>query len=276
MIAIESISQALLRQLERQEAAYWSQHYSGLPAEVSRRLGAGLLEMNEARAVCASDVDILAFNRVVGLGTEEPVTSGQLEQIREFYRAAGVGRFFVQVSPYARPHGLPALLRQQGFRYHNNWVKLYRPVEPLPVYEAGLRIETIGREQAGEYAAILTAAFEWPEKLQGLLAHPVGRPGWRHYLAYRNDRPIAGAALFIRGAYASLAFAATLPEHRGLGAQSALIARRFRDAAEAGCRWMFSETAEETPERPVASFRNMIRLGFEVAYARPNFLYAFG
>jgi hypothetical protein len=35
------------------------------------------------------------------------------------------------------------------------------------------------------------------------------------------------------------------------------------------------ETAEETPVRPVPSLRNLLRLGFEVAYLRPNYRLVF-
>lgn len=45
------------------------------------------------------------------------------------------------------------------------------------------------------------------------------------------------------------------------------------DAARLGCKWVSAETAEETPERDVSSFRNVIRLGFSVAYRRPNCLW---
>ena len=105
-----------------------------------------------------------------------------------------------------------------------------------------------------------------------MLARPVGTPAWKHYFAYKGDKPVACGATFLRGEYASLAFAATLPEYRGLGAQSALITRRLRDAATAGCKWMMTETAQETADRSVPSFRNMLRFGFQVAYERPNYI----
>jgi hypothetical protein len=36
---------------------------------------------------------------------------------------------------------------------------------------------------------------------------------------------------------------------------------------------MIAETAEEKPDKPVASYRNMRRMGFEIAYLRPNYIY---
>jgi hypothetical protein len=47
----------------------------------------------------------------------------------------------------------------------------------------------------------------------------------------------------------------------------------MRDAAGDGCRWVSVETAEQTPEREAPSFRNLTRLGFTVAYRRPNYLW---
>lgn len=86
---------------------------------------------------------------------------------------------------------------------------------------------------------------------------------------------MACAAAYFRKPFAELAFAATLPEYGGRGAQSAFLARRMQDAADLGCESLISETAEDTLERPVASYRNMRRFGFEVAYLRPNYLLEF-
>jgi GNAT superfamily N-acetyltransferase len=152
-------------------------------------------------------------------------------------------------------------------------MKLYRPVEKLPQADTSLVIEQIGPDYSEFFSDIIVRSFEWPEALKPLIAVPIGKPGWLHYLAYRNHIPVACAALFIREEIASLAFAATLPEARGLGAQSALINRRINDAAEAGCRWIISETAEEKPEKPVTSYRNLRKYGFRVAYLRPNYIF---
>jgi hypothetical protein len=54
--------------------------------------------------------------------------------------------------------------------------------------------------------------------------------------------------------------------------QSALIVRRLVDAAGLGCTHAVVETAEPTADKPAPSYRNVTRLGFTLAYARPNFL----
>lgn len=261
--------------LEEQEAAYWTEYYRGVPSEggdVARRR---LVNIDGVSIFVDADIDMLALNRVLGLGITSTATEAQIDTIIEVYRAAGVGRFFVQLSPHAEPAYLPSLLESKGFHFHNNWIKLCRTVKPLPAAVCDFRIEEIGRERADVFADMIVRSFGWEAALRSLLAAPVGRRGYRHYLAYDGARAVAGAALFTQGDMASLALAATLPEYRGRGAQSALIVRRFKVASEAGCRLMVSETAEEKRDKPVASFRNMVRLGFDVVYKRPNYIFNF-
>jgi GNAT superfamily N-acetyltransferase len=275
MIAQEIISRNLMLKLEQQEVAYWSEHYRDIPAEVKNWLGIHLLKVGTASVGAATNINTLAFNRVIGLGMGQPATESQVDEIIAFYRDADVFRFFIQLSPFAEPQNLPEILQSKGFQHYNNWVKFCRKIDPLPLANSSLRVEQIDVDRAEVFAKLIVSAFEWQVEVKPLITVPVGRPGWKHYLAYDGDRAAACAALFIREEYSTLAFAATLPEYRGLGAQSALIARRFRDAAKAGCRWMFTETAEETLQRPAASFRNMLRQGFEIAYKRPNYIYHF-
>jgi ribosomal protein S18 acetylase RimI-like enzyme len=80
--------------------------------------------------------------------------------------------------------------------------------------------------------------------------------------------------MYVTGKAAWFGFAATDAAHRRRGAQQALIVRRLKDAASAGCRWVSVETAEDTVTRDAPSFRNLRRLGFEVAYRRPNYLWS--
>ena len=267
------VSTARIREFEIQEAASWADYFLRIPDDLATRLGLNIISIKNAVATAASQIDILAFNRVIGLGLAQEVSEADLADLIRFYRENGSQRFFVQVSPAAQPQTLPALLKRQGLEYYNNWAKLYRPVEKLPLMETPLALEQIGPDYADIFSSIIVRAFDWPKALKPLITLPVGRPGWLHYLAYRDHFPVACAALFIRDEIASLAFAATLPEARGLGSQSALIRRRINDAAEAGCRWIISETAEEKPEKPVTSYRNMLKGGFRVAYLRPNYIF---
>ena len=56
------------------------------------------------------------------------------------------------------------------------------------------------------------------------------------------------------------------------GAASLAGHRRIADAGAAGCETLFVETGERVPNRPSASYRNILRAGFEEAYLRPNWV----
>jgi hypothetical protein len=67
-----------------------------------------------------------------------------------------------------------------------------------------------------------------------------------------------------------LGLAATLPDRRRLGAQSAPLAARVQAAIDAGCRTQTTETGKRLPDRPSNWYRNILRAGFEELYVRPS------
>lgn len=262
----------LTQALERVEATVWSRLYRLATADEKAALGLHTATVGSSTVMAAARSDVLFFNRVVGLGMEALATEADLDAIVACYRNLGVERFFVQLSPAALPGTLFDWLPARGFRPYNNWVKLFRDVEPPPPATTELRIEEVGPTFADELARLCVPAFEWPAAAESMLARLLRQPGWRLYAAFDGAAPVAGAAFYAEGPYAYVGPAATHPAHRGRGAQSALIERRIRDAAAAGCTMLISETAEDRPERSSPSYRNLRRCGFQFAYRRPNYL----
>lgn len=267
---------ALTRTLEQVEAEAWRDLYHAATPEDVRANGISMATIDSASAMVAGRIDVLALNRVVGLGTTQPASDRGLDRIIQYYRECGAPRFFVHVPPTAEPASLSDTLRRRGFRHYNNWMKLHRGLDAPPEIEPDLRVERIGPEHAGAFAALVAPGFEWPEAVEPWLSRLVGRPGWRQYAAFEGNEAVAAAALYTTAGHGYLSLAATHPDHRRRGAQSALIARRIRDAAALGCRRLITETAEDRPDHPAPSFHNLRRFGFEVAYARPNYLHETG
>ena len=87
-----------------------------------------------------------------------------------------------------------------------------------------------------------------------------------------EDLPSGAGALYLHDGAGYLGLAATRPEHRRKGSQSALLERRIQDALEAGCAKLFTQTGERIPLKPSKSYRNILRFGFAEAYLRPNYL----
>jgi GNAT superfamily N-acetyltransferase len=267
-------SRKLAERLEGIEVAAWEDFYRAAPDEAARKFGIQVAPVGGGVLAIASQTDVLAYNRVVGLGIGEPASERHLDLIIRRYRETGASRFFVQVCPEANPPDLSHWLEARGFRHYNNWMKLYRGVEKAPESSTDLRVECIGEAWADAFGDVAARCFDWPDFVREWAAGLVGRPGWHHYVAFDGERPAATAAFYARGRDAWLDFAGTLPEYRGRGAQSALIVRRIEDARALGCRCLAVETAQQTPERQAPSYRNTLSLGFQVAYVRPNYLWS--
>jgi GNAT superfamily N-acetyltransferase len=219
-----------------------------------------------------TNVDLLMFNRVTGLGVETPATEELVDRAIGRFRKAGVPRFFVDVSVAARPIQLTDWITGRGLSLHNNWVKLTRQADSVPNTFTTAQIKEIGREHADHFGRIVQIVFQMPERLADWAAALVGRPGRRHFMAFERNKPVGTAALYCQDDWAEFGYAAVLPDSRGRGIQAALIAARIRAAREAGCKWISMETAEETLEKPSYSLRNARKMGFETMYLRPNYL----
>ena len=260
--------------LERVNLEALGEEYRAATPETVERCGVVVRELEAGRLLAATRVDILELNRFLGVGLTSAPSDAALEEMIQVLAEVGSPRYFVPVAPTEASRDVGRRLEDLGLRSYNNWMRLTREVVDLPeVAPSSVTVARIGPADAAGFGRILAEAFGFSPTIAPLATAVIGRPAWHHYLAYENDEPVATAAMYVAGPGAWLGFAATLASHRGRGAQTALVIRRLQDAARENCRWVSVETAEETSEREVPSFRNLTRLGFSVAYRRPNYLW---
>lgn len=254
---------------EAVELSAWEDAYCAASPAV-RAAGIRHTLTNGVLVTTAPDYDILALNRVIGLGERGPGEAEAVDTVLTAFRAAGSARCMAAVSPDSER--LTTLLRQRGFYHHNNWVRLTRDATPPPGVETAFSIRRLGAEQRDAFGELIRKAFHWPAAAAGLFGSTVGRADWIHYGAFENGQLVAAGGMFLRNRTAWLGPAATDLRARGRGAQTALIVARLTTGIHHGVETFTVETAEPTSERPVGSFRNLTRLGFEVAYSRPNWV----
>jgi len=219
---------------------------------------------------CSSHSGSRLMNHVVGLGDDGPVLDDDLDAIERFYGDLGAA-YAVAVTPGAHAEDLVRRLGGRRYVEDYGWVKFRRGVEAPPSASTDLRVELIGPERAEAFGAIVAAAFPMPDGSAPWLAGIVGRPGWSCFLALDGDEPAGAGALYVDGDQGWVTLGATLPAHRGRGAQSAILAARIRLAARLGCTTLVTETGEATEGRVANSYRNILRAGFAPAYVRPNY-----
>jgi len=254
--------------VEWAEAEAFADMFAAAPADWGLRVE----RWQSAIALVAPPIDVMLFNRVLGLGLSAPARAEQIDETVALYRQANVENFGIQLSPMAQPAAMKDWLRDRHLTATDNWAKVYRTADQPIEIHTDLRVESIGREHAADFGRVACTAFGMPSALQAWLVKLVMRANWQVYLAFDGAQAVACGALFVRGEVGWLGVAGTLPAFRRRGGQGALMARRIHDAAQLGCRWVITETSEDLPDHPNPSYHNMLRAGFSLAYQRPNYL----
>jgi len=229
----------------------------GNPFEIEvRRFG-------RATATIARKVPLVEwYNRVVGLEHPDART---LRETLAFYRAHGIRARF-EIGPAELTSALAVALASERVGLERFEAMLYAPIDariappasgievrPSPLGELDLYLELWAR-------GFSLPEFLWPDEKR-IRAAWFTVPEFQRYVALADGAPVACSALYVHGEVAYLCMSATLPEARGRGAQSALIARRWRDAHDRGCRIVTTQTAFGG-----TSQNNMERAGMRLAY----------
>ena len=259
--------------LELAEAHAWADMYR---AAAERRDDPAAPIVGELRdglpALALGAIDSAFFDRIVGLGDGTPATEAGIDEAIAFFDRHGRQHVLITQSPFAGPPALGGWIESRGFRRTTRWAKTWRDTDEVPDVPTDLRIEAIGPDRASDFADITLTALELPPIIRGIVEGVVGRPGWTTYLGFDGDQPVSAAAMWVGDGIGWLGFGSTLETACGRGGQSAMFARRIADARDQGCRIVVSETGEDTPDEPNPSYRNMLRLGFRLAYLRPNWV----
>lgn len=241
----------------------------------ARRLGGGI--------VLAAPGDPTGFfNRVVGLGTREPLGADLIAEACAFLREHGAKAAVMQFAPSALPADWERIRAGENIERGSTMVKVAGAAAVVlsaagqrPALPRHLRLGPVDAGEASTWSATRLRAGGVPDNrhFTEVMGACVGRPGWSSFGVWDGKTLVAGATMYAHGGVARLLGAATVPEARGQGAQAALIAARARAATEAGNRWLVTEVGTDGDYASGASLRNMLRYGFAVLYERPNWIW---
>lgn len=217
------------------------------------------------------------WNKALGFGVTEPVTSDLVDEVIGFYRSAGAQVATLQLADDVLPDRWDDLAGRHGLVRTNTWAKCVRPLgEPLPEALTTLHVDRVEPAELPEWARVLCTGFGLPLEpalIEFLASGVADDERFQPWAAWEGETIVGAANLFLFGDVAALAGAATLPHARGQGAQSALTRQRLLAAHEQGANWASFETWIPTADEHNPSLANMLRIGFEIAYERPNWVW---
>lgn len=257
---------------DRVEAAASADMYVAAPAPLRARAQT----VDGVTALLAPGAPITFFNRVVGLGLAGAASTDTVEKLVALYREAGVARWWLHWSPAAEPAAFEVSLQALGFVIpeRRTWAKMLRRCEPLPDAPTTLQVVPTSAADRDATCAAIAAAFGMPPIMAQWLVALHARERWQSFSVRDGENIVGGGYLFVDGPHAWLGMGSVLPSHRGRGGQLALMAHRIAAAANAGCRWVVTETGEAIAGEANPSLANMRRAGFAQVASRVNLEWA--
>ena len=215
------------------------------------------------------------FNKVAGLGFHGTPCAADLDAIEQAFAARGEP-VQIELAHLADP-SIGELLTGRGYRLvsFENVLGLALRDEPERVTPPGIEIRLSGDDEFEAWLDVVVDGAAHPDT-QGVPTHEdfprdivekaerdFVAAGVRPYLALRDGAFAGGGSLHMADGVAQLTGAATAPEHRRRGVQTALLSARLADAAAAGC-----DVAVVTTQPGSKSQQNVQRRGFDVLYTR--------
>jgi GNAT superfamily N-acetyltransferase len=184
----------------------------------------------------------------------------QVATLVDWYRALQ-RPIYVRIAPVFSSAALLGTLASAGLRHSDFMSVLYGRARK---YEPELPVDEVAPDAVQPFVDLWTRGApdaELTERRRFVAAE--FSQGWRCYVARLDGASAAYGALYVAGTVGVCAAAATLPEWRGRGLQTALLRRRIADAAAAGCDLIVVQASPGS-----GSQRNVQRLGLALAYTR--------
>ena len=222
------------------------------------------------------------FNKVAGLGFDGVPDADALTELERQFdeRECPIQ---VELSTLADP-AIGRLLTQRGYELVGFENVLGLPlakdvIDNLPQGppDGSIVVLRAGPADTEGWIHAVMTGFLHPDTYDGPASHEsyaqdlLGRiyadlctvPSFERYIARREGEVAGGASLRIEDGVAQLCGAATLPEHRRRGVQTALLHHRLVKSARRGC-----DVAIVTTQPGSKSQQNVQKLGFSLLYAR--------
>jgi GNAT superfamily N-acetyltransferase len=268
----------LIRVVETSEAESLYHLIRITTAETRERMRLAVERIGGGVVVAAGNDSSGFWSRALSLGLHEPLTAEVIAAAVEFATAQEAPRLVFQVAPSLLPPDWADTVERFGLTPGRTWYKMVCPADGFINGTTDLRIARTTPADADKAAAALAIGFGFDLADTTGINGPAlaGTAPFTGFAAWDADTIVGAAVMGIHDDCAQMYGAATLPDHRGRGAQSALLAARAAAAVDAGCRWLVVETYVPAEPGTNPSYNNMLRTGFRTLYERPAWVWTLG
>ena len=259
-----SPSRELLEIIELSERDYMLDRMLAIQSRAGNPEGVAIQKFGQAYAFYSKTMPWPTFNTVIGLRS---TNADDLDEVLAYYKEKQRS-VQLEIVPTLVDQPFLKRLADAGLYVSGFHTSLYMS----PCFFAkedvqNIEIKELEKDQFLQYAAIHCKSFGMAENgIPHIAANNAvlyDLPGWKFYLALVAGEPAAAAVMFIKGNSASLTFAATLPQYRGMGLHRQLLQKRINTAFEHNCEIIVGQCALNSQ-----SHRNMEQIGMKIGYIR--------
>lgn len=218
-------------------ADLWEQNQEYL----KQRLGRSESAIFGAHWVLMPDAPYPRFNHVSCIRIDAEDVNDLLATARLFFQAQGLPTSCLMVTPATQPHDLGTRLGQLGFAAEPNAVMIWdgTPILASP----DVRVERATEDQAPLVFEVIRRIFFAHASESSLAA---ARRSVKisfeedaiNYLAYWGGQLAGAGMLFPRGEMGGIYNMCTLPQFRGRGVATSILAQCLADAQQRGCTYV--------------------------------------
>ena len=258
------LDEKLAETIEQAEVDVLHSRLTAIKGISGNPMGVDIQKFGNATAFSVKNIPGPSFNTVKGLkdGDENIVNL-----IIEYYEGRRIPVRF-ELTPAHASSDLLSYLSEAGLYQTDFHTTLYgslsHELEPI---NPKITIRELKKKEFDTFADIYTRGFQMPAFLKTGIAQNnevlYDNDNWSFYLASVKNEPAGIGVLFIKDGIATLAAAATVPELRNYGVQSALITARINQAKMLGSTLVVGQARFAS-----VSQNNMERTGMKIAYTK--------
>ncbi|MDF2723200.1 MAG: N-acetyltransferase [Paenibacillus sp.] len=259
------VSEDLAHHIIQSETDFFASRISSIGERSGNPEGVEIRRLGSAAAFYIRTMPWPLFNSVKGFSNQE---KDRLSEVIHFYRERNRA-FQFDINPVDVNPELLREIAKNGLCQTSFHSVLYGlPNRELPKLPANISIREIEHTADFDlYAGIhcLGAGMDIVHK-RHFVNNNIGlfnRQGWKLFLAFWDDQPAAVASMYIKNNIASFTLAATAPEYRRKGLQTALLLWRMHEAYKRNCELVVAQASCGS-----SSQHNMERVGMQIAWTR--------
>ncbi len=259
--------------IEQTEIAAWRDLIDAAPDSFQIINGLRHKNIGGGMAINFQKEPIPLFNRVIGLGLEEPLTQNVIDEIKTFYNHHE--KYIVHYSPPMHPVDADSLLKQNGFYLAGSWERIVRNNVASNKDESkndSIEVRLVDSTSKESWVQFLITTYgfnfyEWPRSF-------ALRKGWKHYIALRDNKIVACRSFFMtkeKTVFSGVDAPVPGVMTSDYAPDFAIWKRAIRDGLKEGAILFVADIELPDKEKNKAAYDGFKQLGFQIPYTRYHY-----